>query len=497
MNLETSKDKESLLKWVMGLLLIMILLYRLGTTTADPDLWGYLAFGRLFWEQGRFPYRDVFAYVPTLDPWIYHEWLTGVLFYPIYLHLGAPGLQVLKYTFGLTTAGLVYLTARKRGATPLAGAMLLFLIAGFLTIGYSAVRAQVFTYLFYAASLDLLESARINGRWRGLWFLVPLQALWCNLHGGFLAGLGLIFVYAAGEALSRRPFWPYLGILALASLATLINPYGLQYWTYLGGAVSMPRPEITEWASLFRAYQTGIISENQFFYILTITAFALFLIWWARWRELTPILNLGLTLYLGLKHYRHAVFFLLLLGAYLPLVLTTYLEELKTRPRVLSACRALGWKLPTLAGAVLILIVGYNFLSLAPLDLKTPPVPESGSKTEVYYPVGAVAYIKEHGLAGKVLLEFNWGEYFIWNLYPQCRVAIDGRYETVYPPAVNHEYFEFIFGRPKWRQFLTQYPPDLILVTSRSRICRLLQDDPQWRQAYSDTGCALFRRGDR
>ena len=68
---------------------------------ADPDLWGYLSFGRLFWHSEKFPYTDVFSYVPTLNLWVYHEWLTGVLFYPLYQVLRTPGLQVLKYGLGL------------------------------------------------------------------------------------------------------------------------------------------------------------------------------------------------------------------------------------------------------------------------------------------------------------------------------------------------------------------------------------------------------------
>jgi hypothetical protein len=50
------------------LLFILYILYCLNLTAADPDLWGYLAFGRLFWGQDHFPYQDVFAYVPTLKP---------------------------------------------------------------------------------------------------------------------------------------------------------------------------------------------------------------------------------------------------------------------------------------------------------------------------------------------------------------------------------------------------------------------------------------------
>ena len=159
-----------------------------------------------------------------------------------------------------------------------------------MSVGYSAVRAQVFTYFFFALFLYLLESARLSGNWRRLWLLVPIQIVWCNLHGGFLAGLGLIFLYALGEALSRRPFRPYLGWFLLAGLATLINPYGLQYWSYLVLAVTMPRPEITEWVSIVAGYQHDILEGREFFYFLSLIAVAVFLALLARWREITPAL---------------------------------------------------------------------------------------------------------------------------------------------------------------------------------------------------------------
>ena len=151
------------LKAAAVLLLILFIIYCLNTTTADPDLWGYLAFGRLFWGQGQFPYQDVFAYVPTLKPWVYHEWLTGVLFYPLYRTLGAPGLQVLKYALGLATVGAVYLTARRRGADLLPTALLIVFAVSGLRLGYSPVRAQVFTYFCFAIFLYLLEDRQAVG----------------------------------------------------------------------------------------------------------------------------------------------------------------------------------------------------------------------------------------------------------------------------------------------------------------------------------------------
>jgi hypothetical protein len=494
MELDNLKRRLLNLKVATFLLMVIAALFYLGHTKADPDLWGYLAFGRLFWTQGRFPYFDVFAYVPTLKPWVYHEWLTGVLFYPIYQTLGDTGLQILKYALGLATVGVTYYTARRRGADPLPTALILFIALGGLSMGYSPVRAQVFTYLFFAIFLYLLESARLSGNRRWLWVLVPIQIVWCNLHGGFLAGLGLILLYAVGEALSRRPFRAYLGWFLLAGLATLVNPYGLKYWIYLVRAVTMPRPEITEWLSLYGGYKQGILASTDFFYFLILIVVAVLLVMWNRWREITPALVTLLTLYLGVRHSRHLVFFALTFGAFMPVLLTAFFREFKTRPEIIPWIQRLGGKIPALVVILLIFIYAYRLVSRNPLNLKFPSEPNPAAKFEIYYPVGAINYLQQRRLSGKLLVYFNWGEYCLWKLYPQCHVAIDGRYETVYPQSLNQEYFDFLNARKNWRNFLEHYPPDMILIELRSKLYSLLSRNPEWRQVYADPGCALFQR---
>lgn len=488
---QASHRNEVLVKVLVIAFYLSFALAKLTLTSADPDLWGYLAFGRLFWETGIFPYKDVFAYAPTLKPWVYHEWLTGVLFYPVYQALGAPGLQLFKYTLGLMAVSFTYLTARERGADVWGTVLVLLMVQGFLSTGYSPVRAQAFTYAFYAVSLYLLERARLSGRWRGLLWLVPLQIFWCNVHGGFLAGLGLIFLYAAGEALSRRPFLPYLAILALACLATLINPYGLKYWSYLFMAVTLPRPEITEWTSVYQAFRSGqFLGEfSYFFLVLTI---ALFFAVKRRWRELTPILALGLTIYLGLKHLRHQVFVYILVATYIPVLVTAYLQEMQADPKISSLKGRLGWRAPVAVALLIILVNGYRVAVKEPLSLKIIPRPELKEQHMTYYPAGALEFINKNRLSGSLLTDFNWGEYLIWNLYPHCRVSLDGRFETVYPLPVCREYFDFIYGRKNWRRFLENYPPDMILIDSRAEVYRLLQQEKSWRQVYRESGCALF-----
>jgi hypothetical protein len=480
----------------VAILVLAMCLERLTNSTADPDLWGYLAFGRLYWNSGQFPFQDVFAYLPTLPRWVYHEWLSGVLFYPLFQAAGPVGLQLLKYGFGLATLGLVYLTARRRGADSMASLIFLLVIQGFLTSGYSPVRAQVFTFAFFALSLYLVETARLTGRWWRLLWLVPLQIFWANLHGGFLAGLGLVGLYALGEALSRRPFLPFVLIFLASGLATLINPYGGEYWHYLLRAVSMPRPYITEWASVFQNLRTGV-SPGQTIYFFLVVFFSLYLAWRTRWRELTPILALGLTVYLGMMHQRHQIFFFLLGGAYLPARLSGFLEKMKSDSHVIAVCRYLGWKTPMAVGVLLVVLSTFKIVHHSPLTLYLPSLPEQITQSKIYYPVGAVEHIRKNHLSGNLLTEFDWGEYLIWTLYPQCRVSLDGRYETVYEEKVCDAYFNFIKGKAGWRNFLQQYPPELVLVKSQTRIYSLMHAEPGWREAYHDSGSALFLRQDK
>ena len=44
-----------------------------------------------------------------------------------------------------------------------------------------------------------------------------------------------------------------------------------------------------------------------------------------------------------------------------------------------------------------------------------------------------------------------------------------------------------------WREFLEDYPPDLILLDKRMKIAELIGKEPQWRQIYADADCVLFR----
>jgi hypothetical protein len=75
--------------------------------------------------------------------------------------------------------------------------------AACILTGYIPVaRSHVFTFFLFAATLFCLEELRRGGRWPAA-ALPALMLVWTNLHGGFVVGLGAIFIYAAASVIWR------------------------------------------------------------------------------------------------------------------------------------------------------------------------------------------------------------------------------------------------------------------------------------------------------
>ncbi|GAB7082384.1 hypothetical protein [Megalodesulfovibrio paquesii] len=463
---------------------------------ADFDLWGYMAFGRLFWTAPGFPRTDPFSYLPTRELWIYHEWLTGVLLYPLYAQWGGPALQLLKYLIIGSMVYAVYRGARIRGASPCSVLLLMVLWSPFIAFGFSPIRAQAFTYLFFAITLLLLEWCRLRNSMRPLWMLTPLMLVWANLHGGFLSGLAMPGIYCCAALLQRRSAWPYALAGAAAGLVTLCNPYGLAYWHEMLDAVTLPRSEIVEWKSVLFMLRGGEYQGHALlFCALALVAAALCL---PRDNRKDPALGvLLITGYMAASHVRHLVFFALAFGIYAPSMLDTFLASLKENsPASPNRWRWLGlvWLCvpPLLLADTAWQLAGrlrhIHPLTLAALEKTTP------HDNRLFYPVGAVRFLKDAGLCGNILSNFAWGEYLLWELAPACRIGIDGRYETVYPPEITAAYFDFMYGRAGGMAFLEQWPHDLLLFASSDDMFHTARRLPGWVLVYADPHSRLFAR---
>ncbi len=415
---------------------------------ADEDLWGRLAAGRLILSERSLPEKDVFAYVPTKPLWVDHEWLSGVVFHEVERACGGGGLIVLRAGLGLGTVALLLLAAR--GVSPWTLALLSLAASPLLAQGFnSVIRAQAFTFFFLSLTFLILE------RGKGRLALPPLVALWANFHGGFVVGPLLILGYG------------FFRLAAASFAVSLLNPYGVEYWRYLGEALSMPRPEIVEW----RRAELGGFDD---LHIQSALVLVLLLVWGRRPRpaHITALAGAALA---SLLHVRFAP----LLGMVIVVTCGGSWEEVFRKKR---QAIALGVMVLTLSLAALGGAVGFFRRDLS-LQMRIP---------DDRYPVAAMKRLESE--SGNLAVFFNWGEYALYHLYPEVLVSIDGRYETVYPEELVRANWDFTRGAPGSEAFLDTYLADFALYPRDTGAARWLARASSWRLWEEDDLFVLYRR---
>ncbi|HAH08236.1 MAG TPA: hypothetical protein DCM05_17210 [Elusimicrobia bacterium] len=489
-------SRSKLAVWLVGASAWLALLGPLGRDNyACDDLWGKLSIPAVWLSTGRFPYVDRFSYTAWGERWIDHEWLAGVVFYGS-LQLGDLGLSLLKALMvALLAAGVVW-SARLKRLSPLwpAGILLLglpHLFNGLVSTG----RPQLFTFCLLPGLLAFLEWTRQEGRHRALWLVLPVGVVWANLHGGFVAGLGMVLCYALGEALRGKAWLPYLLAAGAWAAGTALNPYGFEYWRYLAYALTLPRPEITEW---HHVVLWG--SEDWSVKLCILAAAAAILLAFDRarrerlsWRELPwpLILALVAAFWQSFRAVKLTPLGVLSAACCVPPLLAWAL------PGRLEEDED-GWTLAVLgfAGA-LVWTVG-NWVDMRPrfqpwqVTVRDNGFPKGYRQGAGVYPVEAVEFLEESGGCGNVLTPFNTGEFIYWRLYPRFRVSNDGRLECAYPMDVFRSQLEA--GAKGDLESPAVKAADWVLIGRQGKLYDALKASPAWKTAHEDETYTVFRR---
>jgi len=448
----------------------------------DPDFWHEIALAREILRVGHVPSTDQFAYTPTVVPVVHHEWGSGLLFYGVVRAWGKNGLVALRDLSAFTALALVVAAARRRGASWPGIALLapLVLVPG--SASFTTVRAQLLTLVFFALLLLKLESDERGSR-RWAWSWPPLHLVWLNLHGGFVAGLGILLLHA-GERMLRRLSVRHLLVLGGVIVAIVpLNPFGLDYFSYLARALTLPRTEIREWLPLWRQGEALLLL---FAMSISVALYA----WWRHDRRAAPgVLVLPATAAAALLHGRHFSLYLLAWLAYVPAAF-----EGTPAGRFVSD---LGRRRP-LALAAALLLLGLIFvpgLSVAGLTEATiPHGPRPPGRAGLVYPTGAVAYLGEQRFRGNLMVPFTAGGYVAWKLAPAVRISIDGRFEVAFAPELLREHIRFYNAAPGALEILGRYPTDAILVPVEAPVAGTLRRLTGWRLSYLDDSFAIFAR---
>jgi hypothetical protein len=191
----------------------------LGSVGADAR-W-LAALGRTIVAQGSIPTGVPYAAAPSVD-WVNVPVLGELVFHALQAVGGDRGLLLAQLVAATAALTLLALGMRALGAPDAASAMVLLLVFFAAVPSFIIVRAQLFSLVLFCAALLLLR-AEARRPSRRVWLLVPLIALWSNLHGAVLVGLAIAAAYLVLERARREPVVAAC-VLAASCAALFVTP---------------------------------------------------------------------------------------------------------------------------------------------------------------------------------------------------------------------------------------------------------------------------------
>ncbi|MGB8296012.1 MAG: hypothetical protein WCG85_11345, partial [Polyangia bacterium] len=193
----------------------------------ETDLFFRLANGQEILRTGRVPGRNLFSFTFPDQPYLDSAWLFDVATAALYRLGGFPAVVAGKTLVVVATFVAAYLLLRRRGSGRVI-AVLVLAAAAFCMRERLVERPHVVSLLGEVLVLALLPALR-DGR-RRAWLLVPVVALWANLHAGAfvgplliaLAGLGLLLDgIVTRSPVPRRAVFDHALAAALCTLALM------------------------------------------------------------------------------------------------------------------------------------------------------------------------------------------------------------------------------------------------------------------------------------
>jgi hypothetical protein len=451
----------------------LFLLFVIGGNRAlqDADTYWQTAIGQWIIDHRAWPTVDIYSFTKPGAPWISSSWLAQVLYAASYAAIGWAG-PVILAAFGTAAAFalLIHALCRRFAATY---AVIVAMAAAVLSAHHFLARPHLLALPVMVAWVYGLVNASDERRAPSFW-LLPLIALWANLHGGFVLGLVLIAPFALDAvwnagASQRFPLTLRWAAFALCALvASCITPYG---WNSLlaarqildlGGALAL----IPEW-------QPADFSSLGAFEVCLLAALGAVL-----WRGivLSPpriLLVLGL-LHMALSHTRNIEVFALLT----PLVLA--------KPLSIRFGRGDGGAQPPRSRTGIVAVVLVVAAATGAFTACHRFTPVAGQT-----PVAAVNILKERK-AARILHNAGFGGYLITQGMP---VFFDGRAELYGEDFVVKALNAFALKNVgSFLGLLENYRIDATLLTPATPAVGLLDRLDGWQRIYADDEAVVHIR---
>ena len=384
--------------------------------------------------------------VPVLGELAFHTLEAG---------FGTRGLVLAQLAAVVVCLSLASLDMRRAGAADAPAALVLFLVAFAAAPALLIVRSQLFSLAFFPALFLLLRSES-RAPSRRIWLLLPLTALWSNLHGGVLLGVLVVGCYLLFRRLRTEPVVA-IGALVGTIAALFATPALLHTAAYYRGVIGSEAALGGE--GLWRPFSLGAPFDVVFLVVVLPLAFVAAR---SRPRMWEIVAGLGLT-FAAFHASRNEVWFALFVAA----------------PAARGLAGSHAWKtmLPRRAAAGLVAVL----VAVAALGLAKAPA-QAGASSTLVAAAGRAA-------AGSPILAD--GENAEVLALAGKRILI-GNPLDAFPKVEQRRYLDWLAGRPAGDLELGRVR--VVLVRRRGTAERRLVQRSDFRVAARDANAVLFVR---
>jgi hypothetical protein len=459
----------------------------------DPGTGWHLVQGRLILESGRIPVADAFSFTAPGAEWVSYYWLFETVAAALERIGGLPLYVAAAVLVYAVIPVLLFGRMLRMGVGSLLAA-LFAVLAQILLMGHALARPHIATYLAFALVVDRIQRFDEGQAAAGSLAWLPLLALlWCNLHGGFVAGLAIVSLYAAmagarcvatRDPHDRRRARVLAGCAFAMAVATLVNPAGpwlhVSIFDYLGMEST---PRFVENAGL--TFGPGLGSwllEGVILGFIALLATRARLAW-------TEVALLAFLLHESLQVVRHVNLFVI---AAVPILARETARAIEhSFPALGPALRRRFASERSVTGRLA--YAGFAAVFLALAGLGALPYPKNLDGTHLS--AEAAAFIDSHpDRFARPFNTDNLGGSLIYRFWPRLHVFVDDRTPIYGDRFITDDYLKVIDGEVGWDEVLTRWGIQDALVTTESTSARLLDASPAWNAVHRDPLVTIFFR---
>ncbi len=466
---------------------------------SDAGAGVHIRTGEWILDEVRVPREDIFSFSRPDAQWFAWEWLSDVGMALAYRTWDLPGVVVIAAALICLTFLISIRHMLWRGGNALAVVLVVHLGIAVCSTHLLA-RPHVFTLLLMAGSWWLLDHDRHRPTpW--VWVLIPVTALWANLHGGFTAlivtlaalGVGTLIESAldpARKAARRRGALRYAGLLAGCLGASLANPYGYDLHRHLAQYLR------SEWIRrIVLEFQAPKFNSSGGAYLEMVLFAAigvgLFLLWKRQVASALVILGWAHASLHSVRHF--TILYIVLAPALTAVLMDLWRTAVERRRRgLLGILYALGndhqrglARNSTLLPALVVILLTGIAGSYVPRDFP--------AGRYLAAPMSAQA---DSLASGSLFTTDYWADYLIYRNYPFQRVFLDGRTDF-FGQAMAQEYLTLLNASPGWNQLVERYEFDRFLLPAASPLAEALRFQSGWQAHEFEPGIVLYERSER